>query len=467
MRHLSLPIAGLTEVAAIAAILAMVGCTTVDSGVDAARSAAQDEIQDLPGSWQAVAARVGPVDDGWIASFGDEQLNALVLEAQNNNRDLRAAALNVEKSWLLARQAGASLSPQVNASLGATGSGDFSGGSADGPRTVGVQASWELDVWGRVRSGQQAALRSAEAAEADYRFSQFSIAAAVARAYFGAINAHQQAAIAADVETALAKTQRIVQAQYDNGVASAQDLALAKANLASSKDTRTSTEASAEDAVRALEILLGRYPAAELFVGTSLPTKPASPPAGLPAQLLERRPDLIAAERRIAASIKTVDQAKAARLPAISLTAGISGASSDLSDLLKPGNLAWSAASNLLVPLVDGGARRTQVEVNTLDQKAAVEAYAGAALSAFSEVEKALADGVTVATRKMFLAEAAAASDEALRLARLQYDVGEIDLLSVLQLEQAAFGARSSLLTITRLELEQHIDLSLALGGAW
>jgi NodT family efflux transporter outer membrane factor (OMF) lipoprotein len=448
-------------------LVLVAGCASVDSGTESARSAASEQFNDLPTSWQAVQAKVGDVENGWVASFGDPNLTELVNEAQTNNRDLRAAALNVERSWLLAKQSGAALSPQVNASLGGSGGGDFSGASSDNPRTIGIQASWELDVWGRIRSGEQAALRSAEAAEADYRFSQFSISAAVARAYFGAVNAYQQAEIAGEIVRALEKTQSIVHAQYDNGVASAQDLALAKANLASSSDTLVSAKASSEDALRALEVLLGRYPAADLFVGNTLPSKPANPPAGLPAGVLERRPDLVAAERRIAASIKSVDQAKAARLPTISLTTGASGASQDLSDLLKPGNMLWTAAANLLVPIVDGGARRTQVEVSTLEQKAAVEAYASAALNAFSEVEKALADGVTVELRKSFLEEASSASDEALRLARLQYEVGEIDLLSVLQLEQAAFGARSNLLTINRLELEQHIDLSVALGGEW
>jgi outer membrane protein TolC len=426
-------------------LVLVAGCASVDSGTESARSAASEQFNDLPTSWQAVQAKVGEVENGWVASFGDPNLTELVNEAQTNNRDLRAAALNVERSWLLAKQSGAALSPQVNASLGGSGGGDFSGASSDNPRTIGIQASWELDVWGRIRSGEQAALRSAEAAEADYRFSQFSISAAVARAYFGAVNAYQQAEIAGEIVRALEKTQSIVHAQYDNGVASAQDLALAKANLASSSDTLVSAKASSEDALRALEVLLGRYPAADLFVGNTLPSKPANPPAGLPAGVLERRPDLVAAERRIAASIKSVD----------------------LSDLLKPGNMLWTAAANLLVPIVDGGARRTQVEVSTLEQKAAVEAYASAALNAFSEVEKALADGVTVELRKSFLEEASSASDEALRLARLQYEVGEIDLLSVLQLEQAAFGARSNLLTINRLELEQHIDLSVALGGEW
>jgi len=441
-------------------------CASVEPGREEARTIASQQVPDTPDYWTAAAARVGDVEAGWIEAFEDPVLVSLVAEAQANNRDLRAAALNVERSRLLAQQSGAALSPQVNATLGSTGQGNFDGQSADS-LNVGLQASWELDIWGRIRSGQQAAIESAEAADADYRFTQYSIAAGVARTYFGAINAQQQAQIAQDIVTALTETDRIVGVQFDNGVATAQDVALAQANLASSSDTLESANASKDSAVRALEVLLGRYPSTELFVGSTLPTKPADPPAGLPSDLLERRPDLIAAERRIAATIDSVDQAKAARLPSISLTGGVTGASPELSNILNPANLAWQAASSLLVPVIDGGARKTQVEISTVDQQAAVEAYASAALNAFSEVEQALADGETIARRKVFLEQASVASDEALRLARLQYSEGEIDLLSVLQLEQSAFGARSNLLTLRRLELDQYIDLNLALGGDW
>ncbi|MEM9572865.1 MAG: TolC family protein [Pseudomonadota bacterium] len=441
-------------------------CATVEPGREEAREIASEQVADQPDMWTAAAARVGEVQAGWIEAFEDEQLSALVDEAQANNRNLRAAALNVERAWLLADQSGAALSPQVNATLGGGGQGNFEGQNSDS-LSVGVQASWELDVWGRIRSGQQAAIESAEAADADYEFAQYSIAAGVARAYFGTINAEQQKQIAQDIVDALIETDRIVKVQFDNGFASAQDVALAKANLASSNDTLESATAARDSAIRSLEVLIGRYPATDLFVGSELPAKPSEPPAGLPSDLLERRPDLIAAERRIAAAIDSVDQAKAARLPSISLTGGVSGASPELSNLLNPANLAWQAASSLLVPVLDGGARETQVELSTVDQRAAVEAYADAALTAFSEVESALADGQTLQRRKVFLEQASEASDEALRLAQLQYEVGEIDLLSVLQLQQAAFGARSNLVTLQRLELDQYIDLNLALGGDW
>lgn len=453
--------------AASATVLSLIaGCALLERGMELPTDLALSEVGDIPDTWQAAADRVGEVENGWIAAFGDPILLSLVQEAQANNRNLRSAALNVERSLLLARQAGAELSPQVGLSAGGGGQGNFDGGNTQN-LNVGVQASWELDLWGRIRSGQEAAMASARAADADYRAAQLSVAAAVARGYFAVINADQQLQIARDNVDALAETSRIVQVRFENGLVSSQDVALTLFELASASDTLLTAQASKGSASRALELLLGRYPSAEIPVDSILPRRPEGPPAGLPSDLLERRPDLIAAERRVAASIDRLDQAKAARLPSISLTASTAGASSELSDLLDPSNLAWTAATNLLAPIIDGGARQTQVEISTVDQRLAIQTYADVALQAFGEVEQALADSDTIARRKVFVEEAQRQSETALRLARLQYNEGEIDLLSVLQLEQAAFAARSTALSVNRLELEQYVDLNLALGGSW
>jgi len=452
--------------AGVATTVLLTACASVEPGTQEAASIARAQIPDAPQGWQAAADRVGAVENGWILAFDDPVLVALVEEAQAQNRDLRSAALNVERSLLLARQAGAALSPQVSVSAGGGSQGNFEGQSADN-LNLGVQASWELDLWGRIRSGQQAAQSSALAADADYRAAQLSVAAGVARGYFAAINAEQQLQITQDIVSALTETLRIVQVRYENGLASAQEVALTRSDLATASDSLVTAQAAKESALRALELLLGRYPAADVFVGNALPNRPAGPPAGLPSDLLERRPDLVAAERRIAASIDSVDQARAAQLPRISLTASAGGSSPELSNLLNPANLAWNTAANLLAPIMDGGARETEVEISTVEQELAVQAYGDAALQAFGEVEQALADGDTIRRRQGFVVEAQTQSEAALRLAQLQYDEGETDLLSVLQLQQAAFAARSTVLTVNRLELDQYVDLNLALGGGW
>ncbi len=429
--------------------------------------ASREQVPETPAAWVA-AAESGTVQAGWIESFNDPALTALVVEAQANNPDLAAAAANVDRAWALARQAGGVLRPD----LSITGGGARTG-TADSslPTTtnlnLGAQVSWEADVWGRLRSGQRAAVAGAQQAEADLRSAQDSLAAATARAYLTAIEADIQVDIARETVEILRETLRIVNVKYENGDSSGQDLALARSDLATAREQLTALEGSFRDAVRALEALLGRYPGAELEVGKSLPPTPPAPPAGLPSELLERRPDLVSAERRVAAAFNATNQARAARLPTISLTGNAGGTSDSLSDLLRPGNVTWSAGINLLAPIYDGGRLREGVNVATAEQEQALAAYAQAAINAFTELENSLDLGSVLQQRISDLRIAADEAENAFRIARLRYDEGEEDLLSVLTIQQRAVGAKSSLSSAERLLLEQRVNLNLALGGSW
>lgn len=193
--------------------------------------------------------------------------------------------------------------------------------------------------------------------------------------------------MAHSIVDALTEIDRIVQVRFANGYANAQDTALARTDLESARDSLLSAQLGRRDAIRALEVLLGRYPETELALRISLPAAPPLPPAGLPSELLERRPDLVAAERRIAAMIADVDQARAARLPRINLTGSLGGASNELSNLLDPANVVWRLATNLLAPIFDAGRRQAQVDIADSSLEEAVAVYADAALTAFSEVE--------------------------------------------------------------------------------
>ena len=335
------------------------------------------------------------------------------------------------------------------------------------PTAPGFSCHGRLIFGGVYVSGKNAAVASAEAAEADYRFAQYSVAAGVAQAYFIAIEAGLQEGIAQDTVDALNETVRIVSVQYDNGLASAQDLALARSDLATANDGLSTAAGAKRDAIRSLELLVGRYPGAELEVRTSLPQAPASPPAGIPSDVLERRPDLVAAERNVAAAFNSVNSAKAARLPRLSLTSSIGGASPELSEVLNPANVAWSAAGNLLAPLIDGGALQSQVDQANADQEAAIAAYAQAALNAFSEVESSLDQGGVLDQRMGSLTDAAAEAAEAYRIAQIRYKEGETSLIDTLSIQQRLFSAQSSRVSVERLVLQQRVDLNLALGGAW
>ena len=429
--------------------------------------AAQDQAPATPPEWQA-AADSGTVQAGWVETFDDAALTALVIEAQSNNRDLAAAAANVDRAWALARQAGAALAPDVSIAAGAARTGSI---DSSQPTTtnlsLGAQVSWEADVWGRLRSGQRSAVASAQAVEADYRSAQESLAAATSKAYFSAIEANIQTEIARETVGILEETQRIVSVKHENGMATAQDVSLARSDLAAARERLTTVEGSFRDAVRALEALLGRYPGAELEVRETLPVVPSPPPAGLPAALLERRPDIVAAERRVAAAFNATNQARAARLPTIGLTGDVGGASNSLSNLLSSENVAWRAGTNLLAPIFDGGRRREGVRIATAEQEQALAAYGQAAINAFSELETNLDQGVVVQRRIVDLEEAATEAQNAFRIARVRYEEGEEDLLNVLTIQQRVIGARSSLSIAERLLLEQRVNLSLALGGSW
>lgn len=431
------------------------------------KQAVEKALPKPPDVWSVAKARVGEVQVGWIDRLNDPVLSKLVREAQANNKDLQASAANVEKSWALADQAKAGLSPSLSVSAGADNKGNIDTGKSVDSLNIGLQASWEADVWGRIKAGKNAAVLNAEAAEADLRYAQYSMAAAVARAYFLAIEAGLQADVSQKTLTAQEKTNAIVKVQYDLGEANAQDLYLSQSDMQSTRSSLIAARGAQRDALRALEVLLGRYPSAELKLRTSLPALPPPPPAGLPSQILERRPDIVAAERRVAASFQALDQAKVANLPSVSLTGSLGGSSQQLSNLLNPANLAWTIGSSLVAPLLDGGRNKAQIAQATAEQKQAIAAYGQAGLKAFEDVEKNL-DGATVLGEQAAALQLSADSaNKALNIADLRYKEGESALLDVLNIQQRVYSADRNLTSMQRNRLDNWISLNLALGGGW
>ncbi len=404
----------------------------------------------------------------WLEAFKDTLLSDYVAQALSNNQDLIAASANVERAKALAVQAGAQLKPQVNLGFASTGSGAASGSIPEmSNQALSAQLNWEVDLWGRISAGQRAAVASAEAAAADYKYAQHSLAAATAKTYFASVEAGQQTAILKGILSSLEETSRIVNVQYKNGLASAQDLALTKSDLAATREQLIALKASQREALRALEVLLGQYPKGDITVNKLLPLLPAMPPPGVPSEILERRPDLIASERRVAAAFNAVKQAKAARLPQLSLTSNIGGASNSLENITDPTNIVWQVAGNLLAPIFDGGTRRAQVDIATAEQKQALASYAQTALNAFSEVETNLDLASTLTEREKELGIALQEAQKAYHIMQLKYKEGEISLIDLLTMQQRVLSANSNKLSVQGLALEQRVNLFLALGGDW
>jgi outer membrane protein TolC len=244
-------------------------------------------------------------------------------------------------------------------------------------------------------------------------------------------------------------------------------VAEANASVGGYRDTLRQTEQAREQALRALELLLGRYPAAEIAVAQRLASMPAPVPAGMPSELLERRPDVIAAERRVAAAFARVGEAKAAQLPRISLTGGGSSLSSDVILLQNRDNPVWGLGGNVFAPIYQGGALRAQVDARTAEQKEAMADYARIAQRSFGEVENALSAETALREREAILSAAIRDNERALELAQIQYRVGKVDFRVVEQRQLALYGARTTRLHVQAEQLAQRVNVYLALGGGF
>ncbi len=418
----------------------------------------------VPQKWTAPGGAAGAVGDGWLAAFSDPQLDELAKEALAYNPDLRVAAARVEQATAYQKVAGALLYPQVN--LLARGGGKMSGDST-GLEGVGVFVNWELDLWGRVRSGAAAAESQYVSTSLDYQYARQSIAAQVAKGWFLATEARMQKALADETVRASTRLVGLAQDRLRVGVGDEYDVRLAQANLQTFRDAAQSLDLAYQQALRSLETLAGRYPAAVVAVRAELAPAPAPVPVGMPSELLERRPDVIAAERRVAAAFYRTEEAKAARLPRISLTAAVTSISSELFVLKQQDNPVWSAGASLMAPLFLGGQLQGQVEVRTAEQKQAVADYGRIGARAFGEVEHALSAGFALDERDAILKQAVAENERAVELANIRYRVGSGDLRGVLQQNLALYAAQVSLIRVRSERLVQRVNLYLALGGSF
>lgn len=477
-----------------AACLALASCAVKEppTGANIIPDSARAKI---PGQW-AGPHRSGDVVPNWIRSFGDPELTAIVHDAVERNPDLKAAAARVEASQHAVKVAAASLYPRIALKglgerqgreiggnrgpgidppdLGGLGV-DLSGGAADTSNLdsssqrwvmgVGIGASWELDLWGRVRSGKAAAKADSAALEADYEYARQSLAAAVARAYFSVIEASQQEANAQETLGLYEEYLKLTDQRKQQGHASDFEVAQIRSRTAGARDTLIAAQQGRAQAIRAIEVVTSRYPAGKLTVRRSFPAQPGAVPAGLPSQILERRPDVVAAERRFAASFHRTNEARAARLPRFSISAsgGMGSAQLDTVGVLEA--TSWSLAGGVIQPIFFGGELKARQDIRSAEQKAAAAAYVGVALRAFEDVEDALASDFYLRKRESALGEMVSSSAEAVSLGRKQLDQGQADMFTILRLGGENLAAKIEQTKVRASRLRERVNLHLALGG--
>jgi multidrug efflux system outer membrane protein len=419
----------------------------------------------VPGSWVA-DDRPGAVANGWLAELDDPAVAAIVTEAIARNTDLRAAAARVQAAQQAAVVAGSRMLPWVGANLGGNIVHDDSG-STNESTVAYLGVAWEADVWGRLRAQRAAAEASAQSAALDYAFARQSLAATAARLWYLNTEANQLVVLGEQAVAVFQQLTDLVQIRTDYGKVSDLDLAFMRSKLESSRSDLESARAAQGEARRGLEVLLGRYPAAEIQTAAQFPPLPPPPSLDVPGALLLRRPDLLAAEQQLLAAFRRQESAELALLPgfSLSLTGGRLG--EQLMTLLDLNPWLAGAGIGMSVPIYEGGRLRAQVRIATSEQAAAVAGYGSAVLDAFREVENAVANDTIYAARLPYEQSALADRKETVRISNIQYTAGRIDLLWVGELQAAEIGNEQNLIKIVTAQRANRIQMYLALGSSF
>lgn len=451
--------------APLLAALLLAGCASLPEQQPAPQIA-------LPEHWAAAESPADTEPQAWLADFEQPQLTQLVEEALAHNANLQIAAARLDQSVAEARIAGAERWPLLGLGLGAQRQriSTFGPSSTEGVRfdnfDLGLNLSWELDIWGRLRNQRNSALAQVQVSQAEWAGARLSLAAQVCKRWFDLLEAQQQLALATRTAHADSENLKILEARFQRGLSGGLELRRIRTQSASAQAQVAARQRILDASARALEILLGRYPAAQLSSEAQvLPPLPPQIPAGLPAQLLERRPDLIVAERQLAASEQSLSAARKDRLPQIRLTASTGSSSQEFRNLIERDFSAWSLGANLSQPLLQGGRISANIARSRAQQAQAVAQYRATALQAFLEVESALAAEQLLQQEYRERATAAAEAQQAEELAWQRYRNGTSDFLNALDAQRSANAAQSQMLSLRNTLLQNRIDLHLALGG--
>ena len=420
---------------------------------------------------QMAPAAAAPLLGQWWKAFADPRLNALMQDAFAGNLDLAQGYARLAQAQAVLGATGAAERPTLDLSgNGGRRRQTAFGGTAvtDNSFSFSAPAAFEIDLWRKLANRTDAARLEAAASRDQLRSLYLTLSARVADLYFLAVEQREQLLLADANIAAFADTLERVERRYRAGLVPALDLYQSRQNLASARARRPQFENTLAGTEHALAVLVGRYPDRQSAgERATLPQAVPEFPAGLPSQLLARRPDIEANLQRLRASDARIAAAVAERFPALRLTGAAGGGSAVLGDLLASGNLFWNLLLNVAQPLYDGGRRRAEVERTRAVFEENLALYHQSVLTAFREVEDALVAGLTGSERIAQLRERVTASESALRLALDRYLQGLSDYLPVLTAQGLNFEAQSQLLAARRQLISDRISLARALGGEW
>jgi NodT family efflux transporter outer membrane factor (OMF) lipoprotein len=429
--------------------------------------------------WKPAQPRDNEPRGNWWSVFNDPQLDALASQVEVSNQTIKAAEARVREARALTQQAQAALFPIVTANASATRSGgrggtgsnvDNAGGQGGGPRNnfnVALDVNWELDLWGRVRRTIEAGEATAQASVADLEAAKLSAQAQLAEDYFLLRVQDAQIRLLNDTVDAYQKSLKLTQNQYAVGVAARADVAQAETQLKSTQAQALDAGVQRAQLEHAIAVLLGKPPADFSIAAEAVATTFPPIPPGLPSELLERRPDIAAAERRAAAANAQVGVAEAAFFPSLTLSATGGFQSSVLSQLFSLPSRYWSLGPALAQTIFDAGLRRAQTAQAMATYDENVASYRQTVLAGFQEVEDNLAALRILEQEALVQDEAVKSARESLTITLNQYRAGTANYLAVVVAQATALSNERAALAILARRQTASVTLIKALGGGW
>jgi multidrug efflux system outer membrane protein len=423
---------------------------------------------------QAATTETQPVAEFWRA-FGDADLDALISEAMAANRDLRVAAARVTEAQAIERGAAGLGRPTLNVTAGADRTRYADSSGQPGTRNTfaaGVGAAWEVDLFGRVASEQRSARAGVEAADANRRGVQVSVAAEVARGYFELRGLQEQLRVTRLDLAAQREALKLVQARLDVGRGTGLDVERARALVEGTAATVPQLEATLARTRMRLAVLTGASPAAldaRLAPQKPLPGLPPTPLSaiGSPQTLLQRRPDVAAAEQQLRGAQEQTSIARSRLWPSLTLSGNLGLNAGRIGDLGDSGTFVASLGANLLWAVLDNGQRRSQIDAADARREQALAQYEQAVLAALEDTEGAFVNYSRSQERSGHLFAAAQAAEKARTLARARFDAGAIDFLAVLDAEREVLAARDRLAQGQTTAAVSLVGVYRALAGGW
>jgi NodT family efflux transporter outer membrane factor (OMF) lipoprotein len=421
--------------------------------------------------WIAAQAAQAPLPGNWWKAFGDSTLVSLMQALQQNNLSIIKAEAQYRQALAVLRQTRAGFFPTLGTSASATRSGtgtDTAGNqSTQNQYSASGTVSWEPDVWGRIRRSAEGGQAGTEASQADLQAMRLSMESTLAQTYFQLRAADTELQLLGDTVQAYERSLQLVQNRFQAGVASQADVETSRTQLENARAQYVSRQRERAQFENALAVLVGQPPSGfRVPAQAGLPPLPVVP-VGVPSELLLRRPDVVAAERRTAQANAQIGVAQSAWFPNLTLSAQAGFRSGQWAQWLTAPASFWSLGPALALTLFDGGAREGRLQEVRAAYDAQVADYRQTALTALREVEDYLVSLDLLAQQQAVQGRALAAARESLRLTRNQYDAGLIDYLSVVQVETTALTAERTALGLRADRLLASVQLIAALGGGW